>query len=144
MEQTDEKKSYDLCRISWCLIGLGILGCFIIRISDFPIELLLKRQPPCLFHTIFGLYCPGCGGTRAVLALLKGHILQSVWYHPIVVYTVILYGWYLVSNTIEWLSKKKIPIGSRYHRWYGISAVVLVIVNCLLRNLLLLVFDITL
>lgn len=144
MEQTEEKKSYRLCQISWCLIGLGILGCAFIRVTNFPIGLFLKLQPPCIFHTIFGLYCPGCGGTRAVLALLKGNILQSLWYHPVVVYSAGLYGWYLISNTIEWISKGKLPIGSGYHRWYGIAAVVLIIVNCLLRNLLLLVFHITL
>lgn len=30
-------------------------------------------QMPCLFQMMTGLYCPGCGGTRAVRALLSGH-----------------------------------------------------------------------
>lgn len=34
--------------------------------------------PECGFHRIFGLYCPGCGNTRAVIALLKGDILLSL------------------------------------------------------------------
>lgn len=50
----------------------------------------------CFFLKNYGFYCPGCGGTRAVKALLKGHILESLWYHPIVVYVAILAIAYLI------------------------------------------------
>lgn len=45
---------------------------------------------PCLFHSLTGLYCPGCGGTRAVRSLLKGDLRMSFQYHPLVLYTVIV------------------------------------------------------
>ena len=54
-------------------------------------EILLH---PCFFYQYTGLYCPGCGGTRAVLALLQGHVLQSLWYHPLVLYIAATAGWY--------------------------------------------------
>lgn len=47
---------------------------------------LLGIGMPCAFHSITGLYCPGCGGTRAVRAFLHGDILMSFQYHPIVLY----------------------------------------------------------
>jgi hypothetical protein len=34
--------------------------------------------PPCLFHAITGLHCPGCGLTRALHALLNGD-LAGAW-----------------------------------------------------------------
>jgi hypothetical protein len=34
--------------------------------------------PPCQFHTLTGLYCPGCGGTRAVYQLLHGRVLLAL------------------------------------------------------------------
>ncbi len=43
----------------------------------------------CLFHRLTGLYCPGCGGTRAVLLLLHGHPLRSFVYHPFVLYAAL-------------------------------------------------------
>lgn len=49
-------------------------------------ELLIRigqGELPCLFQMITGLYCPGCGGTRAALSLLHGQILRSLLYNPI-------------------------------------------------------------
>ena len=37
-----------------------------------------QRLPKCLFHEWTGLYCPGCGGTRALYALLHGDLKTSL------------------------------------------------------------------
>lgn len=37
---------------------------------------------PCFFHQWTGVPCPGCGLTRSVLALLRGHVWESVLLHP--------------------------------------------------------------
>ena len=37
--------------------------------------------PPCVFHRATGLWCPGCGLTRAAHALLTGHPLQALGYN---------------------------------------------------------------
>ena len=50
------------------------------------LRLAWQGEIPCLFRLLTGLYCPGCGGTRAVKALLRGHIVQSFMYHPLVPY----------------------------------------------------------
>lgn len=35
-------------------------------------ELVAQISPGCVFHQYTGIKCPGCGGTRAALALLRG------------------------------------------------------------------------
>lgn len=39
---------------------------------------------PCVFREITGYYCPGCGLTRACLALLDGDIYQAFRYNMLV------------------------------------------------------------
>lgn len=61
---------------------------------------MLNGQMPCVFQELTGLYCPGCGGTRAVKALLKGDLLTSFLYHPIVLYCVLIALIFAVSYLI--------------------------------------------
>jgi hypothetical protein len=35
-------------------------------------------MPECMVHKLTGWYCPGCGNTRAVIALLQGDVLLSL------------------------------------------------------------------
>lgn len=41
--------------------------------------------PPCLFHALTHLYCPGCGTTRALHALLHGEPVLAVRMNPLTV-----------------------------------------------------------
>lgn len=61
---------------------------------------------PCLFRLVTGLYCPGCGGTRAVVYLLHGDLLQSFVYHPLVLYMVFVALLLCVSRLTARLTKK--------------------------------------
>ena len=41
--------------------------------------------PPCIFHSLTGLYCPGCGATRALHHLLHGEIHAALAMNPLFV-----------------------------------------------------------
>ena len=34
--------------------------------------------PPCLFHAFTGLYCPGCGATRALHQMANGNLVAAL------------------------------------------------------------------
>lgn len=56
---------------------------------------------PCIFYKITGLYCPVCGSTRAIKALLKGDILLSIR-NNLLLYTImpLLLGlWFINKKT---------------------------------------------
>ena len=99
---------------------------------DFDIREIMR---PCVFYTATGYFCPGCGGTRSVIALLNGRFLVSAVDFPMVMYCALVYAWFMVSHTIDRLSRHRIPIGMKYsHRWiYG--SLVVVAVHCVLKNL---------
>ena len=49
--------------------------------------------PPCPFHLLTGLHCPGCGSTRALHALLHGRIREAFGYNPLLFVTLSLVGY---------------------------------------------------
>lgn len=55
--------------------------------------------PRCLFYETFHLDCPGCGGTRAVAALLHGRFAEALHFNPLV---VILLPFVLAFLSIAW------------------------------------------
>ncbi len=40
---------------------------------------------PCIFFKITGLYCPGCGITRAIFSLMKFDIYQAFRYNMLII-----------------------------------------------------------
>ncbi|HET9033505.1 MAG TPA: DUF2752 domain-containing protein [Dokdonella sp.] len=44
--------------------------------------------PPCLFHSLTHLYCPGCGVTRALHALLHGEPALALSMNPLAVVAI--------------------------------------------------------
>lgn len=98
---------------------------------------------PCVLHELLGIYCPGCGGTRAIISLLHGDIIHSLWYHPMVLYGAVIFGGFMLSHTLAKLHVPKIK-GWRFHNWYLYGAIILVAANCLLKNILKICFAITL
>lgn len=91
----------------------------------------------CPLHKMTGLYCPGCGGTRAIKALIHIHPLQSLYYHPIPLYGGTLGVLFLFGRTLARCTKGRINIlhAKTFFLWL---ALILIIVNCLLKNYLLL------
>ena len=127
-EQAPERKLF--------YIGLDALpvGVLIVWLYDTFFSSLWPFRG-CIWDILFGIYCPGCGGTRALMALLKGKPLTALWYHPVVVYGVVLYGIFMVSQLLSLLSKGHIK-GIRFHNWYLYWAVIIIVVNCLAKNYL--------
>ncbi len=100
--------------------------------------------PPCVAYRYLGFYCPGCGGTRAFISLLHGHFLQSLWYHPLVLYFAMLYCGFMLSHVFARLTHYRYFHGMRFHNWYLYAALVILGINWILKNILLLCMGIRL
>ena len=115
-------------------LGAGVFGlvCMaLISILGIPISQLI---PPCVFYTTTGYYCPGCGGTRAVIALLHGRFLISLYYHPFVLYMTVYYMMYESSHTLDLIAHGKIK-GMRLCPPYFYVGIALILVQWIGKNL---------
>ncbi len=89
------------------------------------------------------VYCPGCGGTRALIALARGQIGEALWCHLPVVVTLVLAAAYLLTQTV-WRLRGKRGWALHYRPSWPVLLVGLFLVNCLVRNVLWLGFGIPL
>ncbi len=72
------------CSTRWLrvllLLGIGLAG----AVLFFFDPARSWFYPHCLFHTITGLHCPGCGSLRALHALLHGQVAQALGLNPLI------------------------------------------------------------
>src|SRR5262249_14490547 len=55
--------------------------------------------PPCWFHSLTGLHCPGCGATRCLHALLHGDLAQAAAFNVLFLVSLpFLLAWGLRSG----------------------------------------------
>lgn len=131
MNHTLESRLY---RWGWAFFAIVASAVILKRVffPDFDIREVMR---PCVFYTATGYYCPGCGGTRSVIALLNGRFLVSALDFPMVMYCVVVYGWFMVSHTIEKISRRRIPIGMKYSHGWIYGSLVVVIIHCVVKNI---------
>lgn len=89
---------------------------------------------PCPFRTLTGLWCPGCGLTRATHHLLRGDIGQALRYNLFV--APILAG--LALTWLVWTLQaagRPIRVVTRLPNWASVSAITVLIAFAIARNL---------
>ena len=114
----------------WAALGLLAAGYLLWR---FPLG--RPTVSACWFYSRFHIYCPGCGGTRALTALAHGQVVRSMYYHPAVPFAAVSAGGYLASQTVWRLRGRRGWVLRWDIRWLY-AFLVLLAVNCALRNLL--------
>ncbi len=89
--------------------------------------------PSCLFHTLTGLYCPGCGSTRAVYQLLHGHPAAAFGLNPLLVLVVPVLAYVAASWLRMALTGKGLP-DLAFPPWVTKGLVCLMLVFWIARN----------
>ena len=74
------------------LLGLGAIAVATVlaRLDPNATNSIL---PPCPFLALTGWFCPGCGSTRALHALLHGDVVQALAMNPLLVIASPLLAW---------------------------------------------------
>lgn len=61
---------------------------------------------PCIYYKLSGLYCPGCGMTRATFSLLQLDFYQAFRYNAFSIIMLPLMGLYIIGGIYAWLFNK--------------------------------------
>jgi hypothetical protein len=84
--------------------------------------------PPCPFHALTGLFCPGCGTTRALHALLHGNLGLAVRMNALTVAAIPAIA--LMAWNTRFPGRMRLPRLSDARPW-----LVVVVTFAVLRNL---------
>lgn len=128
---------YDVLKKDYLFIN-GIIGALGLLVF---LAMVLQRADlipnmPCILHDVFRIYCPGCGGTRAIFALLKGNVVESFCSNPLIIIGGVLVLYYEIGVAVTLLKRN----GKRYYTTSIVPVIifaVIAIVFTVVRNYLL-------
>ncbi|MES2465233.1 MAG: DUF2752 domain-containing protein [Armatimonadota bacterium] len=78
-------------------LGVAPIALLLAALMPLPVQggkSLLGLPSLCIFHTLTGLPCPGCGITRSVVCCCHLRFADSVVYHPL---GPVIFAWILLA-----------------------------------------------
>lgn len=118
-----------------CLLLLCLLFPLYVKATDRALSFLFG----CFFHDYLFLYCPLCGGTRAISALLHLQFAEAIRYNVLVVGLVAFALILDIVVLIRLLRKKATVLKIPRRGW--IVMICILVAFLILRNLLMIVWN---
>jgi len=111
------------------LLLLAGAGLWYVRAADPSGQSLL---PPCLFHSFTGLWCTGCGITRALHHILNGHLYAGFRMNPLAVLCLPVFAWLAATICYRLYKGRPLP---KVPLWLPWVALAVILVYTVARNL---------
>jgi hypothetical protein len=86
-------------------VVLILLACLSVLHTYNPVN--SNFYPPCPFHALTGLSCPGCGTLRALHQLVHGRLLTAFGLNPLMVLSLPFLGYVFFSKVVLVQSGRK-------------------------------------
>ncbi|MBO7304537.1 MAG: DUF2752 domain-containing protein [Clostridia bacterium] len=100
-----------------------------------------EHEIKCITQEKFGIYCPGCGGSRSLNAFMHLDFYKSLFYYPAIPVAAILVLTYDVQLVITLIKKDTSYTEER--KFYSFILIpIVIILTFVIRNVLLFVFKI--
>ena len=90
--------------------------------------------PGCLFHSITGYYCPGCGTVRALHSVFHGQLLVGFQYNPLAVLLLPFLAYGLLLRITQLWKINFLPRIALSSRFISLSLFV-VLIYMVIRNI---------
>ena len=78
-------------------------GFTLLALGGFGALILATGVPLCPMAGVLGIPCPGCGLTRATLALVRGDLSSAFHFHPLVFVISPMFVWLSVSAALGYV-----------------------------------------
>jgi hypothetical protein len=78
---------------------------------------------PCVFFKVTGLKCPGCGNTRAAIAIANMDFLKSLEYNPLFLPELFYILWVYSLSAINYMKGEKDYVDNTFSDCFSISSI---------------------
>ncbi len=122
------KKKRVIKLIAFILLVIALLAAYAIVFK------FLNWGLPCIFRSITGLECPGCGLTRSLAAMLTFDIKRLMQLNPVLPFYIAYLSWVAVSASMRYVKGEKDLLGG-IPLWTLIVFLCVCFVHTIVRNL---------
>lgn len=112
-------------------ILLGVLYLLVVNALGYGI--------PCLFHLVTGLFCPGCGVTRMLVAMIHLDFKEAFLSNQALFILQPVIYYFVLKQIYFYLTQGKV-IYSKFERFLICFSIVLLLLYAIYRNIFLLCF----
>lgn len=112
------------------IVFLGIL-CF--SFLYYKLNSLYHIGVPCVFYEITGLYCPGCGITRTVFAIIRLDFVSAIHNNFLIITVIPFVLYYLFIKLKNWILFKDND-SEIYPMWFWYTLAIFTFLFGILRN----------
>lgn len=138
---TEHNADYKAGKIIFILVCLFLCFLFVfLLLYHFFDWSFTGKLSSCYVNEVLHLYCPGCGGTRALDYLLHGRLFSSFAANPLPVSMLLFFLTYFIPAVYTFLIKRN---GNLYYHFHKKLLLILILFNIgyfLLRNASLILF----
>ena len=118
----------------------AVVGCLLFPLYKMISSMIPRVFSGCFLHDYLWIYCPLCGGTRAVSALLAGKIVEAIACNALVVLAMIVgLALYVTAWCRLFLGKERLLY---FPKGFWVTTVIVLAVFGILRNVLMIGFSI--
>lgn len=112
-------------------IGIGVPLLFLAG----ALTLKFIGGPPCLFHSLTGLHCAGCGAGRCCKAILDLRFLDAFCYNPLMCVFLPFLAYVIVKYYIKAVSGRDVLPDVEIKYSSGIVILIVIVLFWVLRNI---------
>lgn len=126
-DTTTKKRILKLCAVCAALCLLAAAYCIFVSVNG--------KGLPCIFNLITHLKCPGCGNSRAALALLHLDFAGAFNYNALFLLEFLYLGYVFVCGARQYIKTGKANYTAPY-KFIDIITLIIILLWFIVRNII--------